>query len=255
MKIISMLRCNLKHLILLLSVFHHKVHLITLVFYGFQLDIEQWGAFSNTLTVTFPIGFSVAAYAIVGVPNTTTTTATATGAANLTKTGAGVYMHGRSGWYFVIGKQLQWGKSTDPNTVTFPIKFTTAVYFIVCTRTGNSTTRGTTTYNIKTSSAIMLYGYEGDSGLWLAGGKQKQWGTNSSSSSLASISVTFPIAVSATYGVVGSVSRAGSLGSGDVAVVGCGSFRTNGFTAYFDALQNGDASVSTSVTWIAMCKA
>ena len=82
-----------------------------------------------------------------------------------------------------------------------------------------------------------------------------QWGTNSSSSSLASISVTFPIAVSATYGVVGSVSRAGSLGSGDVAVVGCGSFRTNGFTAYFDALQNGDASVSTSVTWIAMCKA
>ena len=83
----------------------------------------------------------------------------------------------------------------------------------------------------------------------------KQWGTNSSSSSLASISVTFPIAVSATYGVVGSVSRAGSLGSGDVAVVGCGSFRTNGFTAYFDALQNGDASVSTSVTWIAMCKA
>lgn len=83
----------------------------------------------------------------------------------------------------------------------------------------------------------------------------EQWGTNSSSSSLASISVTFPIAVSATYGVVGSVSRAGSLGAGDVAVVGCGSFRTNGFTAYFDALQNGDASVSTSVTWIAMCKA
>ena len=70
-----------------------------------------------------------------------------------------------------IGFILQWGKSTDPNTVTFPIRFTTAVYFIVCTRTGDSTTRGTTTYNIKTSSAILLYGYEGDSGLWLAGGK------------------------------------------------------------------------------------
>lgn len=75
-----------------------------LLFIFWQPVGKQWGAFSNTLTVTFPIGFSVAAYAIVGVPNTTTTTATATGAANLTKTGAGVYMHGRSGWYFVIGK-------------------------------------------------------------------------------------------------------------------------------------------------------
>ena len=83
---------------------------------------------------------------------------------------------------------------------------------------------------------------------------QKQWGTKSSSSSLASISVNFPITVSVNYGVIGSVSRSGSLGGGDVAVVGCGNFTSSGFTAYFDALENGDAYVSTSVTWIAVCK-
>lgn len=114
---------------------------------------------------------------------------------------------------------------------------------------------GTKQLNSINAFTTAPYSNGGNVVFWIALNSQKQWGTNSSSSSLASISVTFPIAVSATYGVVGSVSRAGSLGSGDVAVVGCGSFRTNGFTAYFDALQNGDASVSTSVTWIAMCKA
>ena len=63
MKIISMLRCNLKHLILLLSVFHHKVHLITLVFYGFQLDIEQWGyKAGNNAKWTYPLALSTLLY-------------------------------------------------------------------------------------------------------------------------------------------------------------------------------------------------
>ena len=44
----------------------------------------------------------------------------------------------------------------------------------------------------------MLYGHERDSGLWLAGGKQKQWGTFNTSSS----KVTLPLAFRNTQYVV-----------------------------------------------------
>lgn len=38
----------------------------------------------------------------------------------------------------------------------------------------------------------MLYGYEGDSGLWLAGGKQKQWGFKQSAGQTTSIDFPIP---------------------------------------------------------------
>lgn len=49
----------------------------------------------------------------------------------------------------------------------------------------------------------MLYGHERDSGLWLAGGKQKQWGYKGWTD--GSYSITFPIAFpSECYVVVDS---------------------------------------------------
>ena len=62
----------------------------------------QWG-YCNGRQATFPVSFVNAAYSIVAIPNTTSTSATATGAANLSKTGSGLYLHGSIGWYVVIG--------------------------------------------------------------------------------------------------------------------------------------------------------
>lgn len=66
------------------------------------MSIVQWG-YCNGRQATFPVSFVNAAYSIVAIPNTTSTSATATGAANLSKTGSGLYLHGSIGWYVVIG--------------------------------------------------------------------------------------------------------------------------------------------------------
>ena len=71
---------------------------------------------------------------------------------------------------------------------------------------------------------------------------------------MATVQTNLNISTNALFGVVGSISRSAQLGGSDVAVVGCGNFTRTGFTAYFDALDNDDAYVSTSVTWIAVCK-
>lgn len=68
----------------------------------FLSDSEQWG-YCTGRQATFPVSFINAAYSIVAIPNTTSTSATATGAANLSKTGSGLYLHGSIGWYVVIG--------------------------------------------------------------------------------------------------------------------------------------------------------
>lgn len=64
--------------------------------------ILQWG-YCNGRQAIFPVSFVNAAYSIVAIPNTTSASATATGAANLSKTGSSLYLHGSIGWYVVIG--------------------------------------------------------------------------------------------------------------------------------------------------------
>lgn len=142
MKIISVLRCNLKRIILLLSVFHHKVHLITLVFYGFQLDIEQWGQVKNNAAsqkVNYPIAFSYACYAIVfGIVYN-----------NLQYSYDQVTSYDKIGFYtyqniddpltiryVALGKQKQWGRQFSSGaTITFPVTVTT-VFAIALTSLG-----------------------------------------------------------------------------------------------------------------------
>ena len=73
----------------------------------------------------------------------------------------------------------------------------------------------------------MLYGYEGDSGLWLAGGKQKQWGVYQTGTYSTVVKITLPISMkNANYAVSATVLNGGSHYNDIVSV---GSRTTTGF--------------------------
>ena len=52
-------------------------------------------------------------------------------------------MHGASGWYFVVGKQLQWGY-TSTAAATFPISFANAPYVALATEYVSYSVNGNT---------------------------------------------------------------------------------------------------------------
>ena len=145
MKIISVLRCNLKRIILLLSVFHHKVHLITLVFYGFQLDIEQWGQGTvpsrNYLTVSFPVSFSNAFGMLCSArySNLATDIWQDTYCAVISNSQGRVATSNTANTnvqWFALGKaQLQWGAASGSGEIkiTLPISFASTGYIGLAT--------------------------------------------------------------------------------------------------------------------------
>lgn len=143
---------------------------------------------------------------------------------------------------------VQWGNAGNSGgsvDVTFPISFTKTVYQIQLTY--NSSSYENPTYAIKDTRSFSYWSKYGGDKLWLAIGKQ-QWG--SSNVTHRDTTVTFPIAFSVLYSVVG-VPKSSSNLSGSNSNFGVKSQNNTSFIANMYDNGNGYAGFN----WCAFGKA
>ena len=196
-----MLRCNLKHLILLLSVFHHKVHLITLVFYGFQLDIEQWGQVGTGHNGNVTLNISVSRNNYFAIVTPFNHNANLYQMSIITRTTNNFtfrnYHNDSSYLWFVAAQRLQWGKAGGyGQSISFPIAYRSAAWIVLTFPAVDSDryTNGGVTSLSKTAFNTAADGDSNKAFYWISCGKQLQWGQAKTISSVRTkkFAITFP---------------------------------------------------------------